>query len=431
MQIQLENTGALERRMTVRLPTDQLESRVRARMQELSRTVRLKGFRPGKVPPKVLEQRFGGEVRREALTDVIGSSFREAVRQQNLRPAMPPSIELPSDGGPELEYTATFEVMPEIGSIDVANLEVVRVEAEVTEADIDRMIETLREQRRQWNKVDRGAEPGDMVLFEFVAEADGFRWPEAGMERAGTILGTGALFPEFEAMLAGAQAGDERSGELVFPDGFREASLAGRTAKVTIRVMRVQTSALPALDDAFFASFGVREGGLERFRAEVRANLERELGIALRARRKASVIEKLLATYTDFELPKGMVAAEQQALEAQARQRAEQAGQPAPTAPELFAREAETRVRAFLLIDEIARQQGIAPDADRVRQELLSIASTYEEPEKVIELYARDQQLMSNLRNRVLEDQIVDWVFAHARVVSQPATFAEVMRPGA
>lgn len=431
MQIQLENTGALERRMTVRLPSDQIESRVRARMQELSRTVRLKGFRPGKVPAKVLEQRFGGEVRREALTDVIGSSFREAVRQQNLRPAMPPSIALPSEGGAELEYTATFEVMPEIGAIDVSNLEVVRVEADVAEGDIDRMVETLREQRRQWNRVDRGAEPGDMVLFEFAAEAEALRWPETGMERAGTILGSGALFPEFEAMLAGASADEERSGELSFPAGFREDSLAGRTAKVSIRVMRVQTSALPALDDAFFASFGVREGGLERFRADVRANLERELGNALRGRRKVGVIEKLLSTYAGFELPQGMVVAERQALEAQARQRAEQAGQPVPTDLPMLAREAETRVRAFLLIDEIARQQGIVPDADRVREELLSIASTYEEPEKVIDLYVRDQQLMANLRNRVLEDQIVDWVLGHARVVAQQASFAEVMQPGA
>jgi trigger factor len=431
MQIQLENTGALERRMTVRLPSDQVETRVRARMQELSRTVRLKGFRPGKVPAKVIEQRFGGEVRREALTDVIGSSFREAVRQQNLRPAMPPSIALPSEGGAEIEYTATFEVMPEIGAIDVSNLEVVRVEAEVGESDIDRMIETLREQRRQWNRVERVAEAGDMVLFEFAAEADGFRWPEGGMERAGTILGSGALFPEFEAMLAGVVAGEERTGELAFPAGFREAALAGRNAKVTVRIMRVQASALPAIDEAFFASFGIREGGLERFRADVRANLDRELGNALRARRKASVIEKLLSTYAGFELPQAMVSAEREALEANARQRAEQAGQPVPTDPALFVREAETRVRAFLLIDEIARQQQIAPDADRVREELMSIASTYEEPEKVIELYVRDQQLMANLRNRVLEDQIVDWVLANARVVSHSASFTEVMQPGA
>lgn len=431
MQIQLENTGALERRMTVRLPSDQVESRVRARMQELARTVRLKGFRPGKVPAKVLEQRFGGEVRREAMTDAIGSSFRDAVRQQNLRPAMPPSIAVPSDTGAEIEYTATFEVMPEIGPIDVSNLEVVRVDAEVGEGDVERMVETLREQRRQWNRVDRGAEPGDMVLFEFAAEAEGLRWPETGMERAGTILGSGALFPEFEAMLAGAKADETRTGELAFPAAFREPALAGRTANVTIRIVRVQASALPALDDAFFASFGVREGGLERFRADVRANLERELGNALRARRKASVIEKLLSTYTHFDLPQGMVNAEREALEAQARQRAEQAGQPAPSDPALFAREAETRVRAFLLIDEIARQQGITPDAARVREELLSIASTYEEPEKVVDLYVRDQQLMANLRNRVLEDQIVDWVLDHARVLPQPATFAEVMQPGA
>jgi trigger factor len=431
MQIQLEHTGALGRRLTVRLPSEQVESRVRARMQELSRTVRLKGFRPGKVPAKVLEQRFGGEVRREALTDVIGSSFREAVRQQNLRPAMPPSIDLPAESGSEIEYTATFEVMPEIGAIDVSNLEVVRVEATVDESDVDRMIETLREQRRQWNRVDRAAETGDMVLFEFFAEADGFRWPETGMERAGTILGSGALFPEFEGLLAGASADEERTAELRFPSGFREPALAGRTAKVAIRVVRVQASALPAVDEAFFASFGIREGGLERFRADVRANLERELGNALRARRKAAVIEKLLSTYADFELPKAMVAAERDAIYASARQQAEQAGLTPPSDPSAFEREAETRIRAFLLIDEIARQQRIVPDPERVRSELMSIASTYEEPERVIELYARDQQLMANLRNRVLEDQVVDWVLDHARVVAQPATFAEIMRPGA
>lgn len=431
MQIQLENTGALGRRMTVRLPSDQVESRVRARMQELSRTVRLKGFRPGKVPAKVIEQRFGGEVRREALSDIIGSSFRDAIRQENLRPAMPPSIALPSDAGAEIEYTATFEVMPEIGAVDVSNLEVVRVDAEVGEADIDRMVVTLREQRRQWSRVERGAESADMVLFEFVAEAEGFRWPEVGMERAGTIVGSGALFPEFESMLVGAKADEERSGDLVFPEGFRESALAGRTAKVTIRVIRVQSSALPDVDDAFFASFGVREGGLARFRDDVRANLERELANALRARRKASVIEKLLAVNSGFELPRGMIDAECQALEAQARQQAEQSGRPLPAGPDVFVREAEMRVRAFLLIDEIARQQGIAPDTDRVREDLLSIASTYEEPEKVIELYVRDQQLMANLRNRVLEDQIVDWVLVNARVVAQPAGFTDVMQPGA
>jgi trigger factor len=430
MQIQLENTGALGRRMTVRLPSDQVESRVRTRMQELSRTVRLKGFRPGKVPAKVIEQRFGGEVRREALSDVIGSSFRDAIRQENLRPAMPPSIAMPSGAGAEIEYTATFEVMPEIGAIDVGNLEVVRLDAEVGESDIDRMVETLREQRRQWNKVDRGAEPGDMVLFEFMAESDDVRWPENGMERAGTILGSGALFPAFEAMLAGVKADDERTADLSFPEGFREAALAGRVAKVSLHVIRVQTSTLPEVDEVFFQSFGVREGGLEKFRADVRANLERELANALRARRKASVIEKLLSVNSDFELPKGMIDAECQALEARARQIAEQSGRPAPSGPDAFVREAELRVRAFLLIDEIARQQGITPDTDRVREDLLSIASTYEEPEKVIELYVRDQQLMANLRNRVLEDQIVDWVLVNARVVAQPAGFADVMQPG-
>jgi trigger factor len=231
-------------------------------------------------------------------------------------------------------------------------------------------------------------------------------------------------------MLAGVKADDERTADLSFPEGFREAALAGRVAKVSLHVIRVQTSTLPEVDEVFFQSFGVREGGLEKFRADVRANLERELANALRARRKASVIEKLLSVNSDFELPKGMIDAECQALEAQARQIAEQSGRPAPSGPDAFVREAELRVRAFLLIDEIARQQGITPDTDRVREDLLSIASTYEEPEKVIELYVRDQQLMANLRNRVLEDQIVDWVLVNARVVAQPAGFADVMQPG-
>jgi len=432
MQIEVENTGALERRLTVRLPSATLNDKVRERMQELSRTVRLKGFRPGKVPAKVLEQRFGSDVRREVLGDVIGSSFREAVRQQNLRPAMPPRIASAPESGENIEYTATFEVIPEIGAVEVSAMEVGRLDAEVSDADVDRMIDTLREQRRQWQRVERPAQVGDMVVFEFSVDVDGVRFPQSGSERAGTILGSGALFPAFEALLDGVVADDVRTGELSFPADFGESSLAGNNGQVELRVLRVQTSSLPEIDAIFFSSFGIREGGLERFRTDVRANLERELSNALRARRKSIVIEKLLATYSEFELPSSMVEAEHQALLAQIKERAEKAGQSLDGLDvSAFARDAQLRVRAFLLVDEIARQQNIIPDQSRLRSELSSIASTFEEPEKVIELYARDPQLMSGLRNRILEDQVVEWVLGHAKVIAQPATFAEVMQPTA
>jgi trigger factor len=429
MQVSLESVGTLERRLTVRFPAAQVESRVRARIQELGRTVRIKGFRPGKVPASVLEQRFGAQVRNEAMSDAISSSYQEALRQQNLRPAMAPSISARAAEGNEIEYTAVFEVVPELPAIDVSGLQVTRTVSAVEDADVDRMIDTLRQQRRSWEVVERPAAAGDMVLFEYAATSDGARWPLEGFERAGTILGAGALFAEFEALLASAASGASRQGEVAFPASFREPTLAGKTASVEVRVVRVQEARLPEVDDAFIASFGVRDGGLERFRADVRANLQRELDAAVRGRTKADAVSKLLAAWADLEVPKALVDTESQALLSQAQQNAKRAGVQPPADAGLFRRDAESRVRAFVLLSEIARQNAIAPDPQRVNEMLATIASTYEEPEKVVELYARDAELMSTLRNRVVEDQVVDWVVAHAAVTEQRLGFTELMQP--
>jgi trigger factor len=268
------------------------------------------------------------------------------------------------------------------------------------------------------------------VLFEYAATADGQRFPAEGRERAGTILGAGALFSEFESLLAGAAAGESRSGSVVFPANFREASMAGKSAAVEAAVIRVQEARLPEIDDAFMASFGVREGGLERFRADVRANLERELNAAVRGRTKSDAITKLLAAWADLEVPRGLVEAEAKALLGQAQQNAQRAGVQPPSDLGLFQKDAESRVRAFVLLGEIARQNAIAPDPRRVNEMLATIASTYEEPEKVVELYARDAELMGSLRNRVVEDQVVDWVVEHAKVSEQRMSFTELMQPG-
>ncbi len=430
MQVSIENTGSLQRKLTVRLPAEQVESRVRERISELGRTVRLKGFRPGKIPNKVIEQRFGQQLRNEVLSEVMRSSFQEAVQQEKLRPAMAPSIT--SNSNPpagEIEFTATFEVVPDIGPIDVASIEVVRTVASVDESDVDRMIETLRMQRRTFAPVERGAAAGDMVVFEYAATTPSGRHPAEGTDRAGTIVGSGAFLPEFEDGLLGARVDESRSFEVSFPAGFREPALAGQSAKVEARVIKVQEAHLPALDDAFIAAFGVKEGSMERFRKDVRSNLERELEGTLRARLKGETMDRLVKAHQSLEVPASMVAAEARAMLGQAQQQARQAGVDAPQSAQPFEPAATQRVRAFLLLNEIGRQNSIQIDQRRVADTLAVIASTYEEPEKVVELYSRDAELMTGLRNRVMEEQAVDWILAHARVSERPSTFEQVMQP--
>ncbi|MGA9420970.1 MAG: trigger factor [Rhodanobacteraceae bacterium] len=425
MHVSVENLGTLGRKLTVRIPADNLETTVRTRIQEMGRNARLKGFRPGKVPPKVIEQRFGKQIRNEALSEMINSSFQEVVAQEKLRPAIQPAISTsgtPDNG--EIEYTATFEVMPELDQIDVSSLDITRTRANVEDADIDRMIETLRLQRRGWNQVERPAGIDDMVLFEYTAQGSGFRHPESGSDRVGSILGSGALFSEFENKLVGHATGDEFDLELVFPADFRVALLAGRTASVHVRIMRVQEPHLPDVDEAFASSFGVKQGGMAQFRADVRANLERELNDALTARLKQVTIHQLMATHPDLDLPQGMVENEARAL-------AQQANPDAADAFDSYLPTARERVAAGLLLAEVARQNDIRVDTRRVSQALAVIASTYEEPEKVVELYSRDPQIMGGLRNRVLEDQVVEWIAEHADVSEQTLSFNEVMRPGA
>lgn len=425
MQVSIENVGSLGRKLTVRLPAQRLEETVRSRMQEMGRTARLKGFRPGKVPTKVIEQRFGSQIRNEALSEMIGSSFQEAVNQEKLRPAVQPQIATtgrPENG--EIEYTATFEVLPEIGKIDVSALEIARPVADVTDPDIDQMIETLRLQRRNWVQVERAAHDGDMVLFEYAAESDGVRHPETGNDRVGAILGSAAYSAELEALLDGKQAGDEFSGQVAFPTTFRVQALAGKTAQISGKVVRVQESQLPEVDEAFAKSFGVTEGGLEKFREDVRVNLERELKGALMARLKGAAIDKLVDAHPELEVPQTMI-------ENEARMLARQANAGGADAHIAYLPVARRRVSAGLLIAELARQNDIRLDSSRVSEALASIASTYEEPEKVVELYTRDPQLMSALQNRVIEDQVVEWIAEHAQHSEQKLSFNEVMRPGA
>lgn len=431
MQVSVENTSSLERRMTVSIPADRLSSVIDGRLRDMAGKANLKGFRKGKVPAKVIEQRFGDQIRSEAFGELVRASFDQAVRQENVRIAGQPSIQAdPGAAENEIRYTATFEIVPDFGTIDVSQLQIVRVHAQVEDADIDHMIDTLRQQRRTWEPVSRPAQVGDLVAVETFAATASARVPESGAEKGATVIGSGVMFPELEAQLSGMSAGDEREVEVNFPADWRVPALAGQSAKVTLKATQVSEPKVPEADEAFVKSFGVKSGKLEVFRQEVRANLERELKGMLMSRLRAEVAQKLVAAYSHVELPAKLIEAEARNLAANAQQQARQQGQTDAVYPfDQFMVPARNRVAAGLLVGEIARQNGLKLDFNRVKETLSLIASTYEEPKQVIELYRNDPNLMSGLQNRVMEEQVIDWVAERAQSTDQNLSFTEAMRP--
>jgi trigger factor len=433
MQVSLENTANLERRLTVSLPAERLDGVVGERLREMARTANIKGFRRGKVPTKVIEQRFGPQVRNEAYGELIRNSFGEAIRQQKLHVAGTPDIKAePAGSDGEIRYTATFEVVPEFGKIDPTQLKIVRPTATIDESDIDGMIETLRQQRRTWEVVERGAEPGDLVNVETFAVTSAGRMPAEGADRGATVLGSNVMFPELETQLAGMKAGDEREVDVTFPANWRVAELAGQAAKVTLKAVKVSAPHLPEVDEAFVRSFGIKGGKIEQFRKEVRANLERELKGNLMQRLRAEVAEKLVAAHADVELPPRLIEGEARNMAATAEQQARQQGQAnAKFSADQFMAAARNRTAAGLLVGEIARQNDLRLDSKRLNETLQLIASTYEDPSQVIELYRNDPNLMSGLRNRVMEEQVIDWIAERADATEKTLTFSELMRPAA
>jgi trigger factor len=427
MQVSVENIGKLERKLTVKIPAERFETQVSTRIAEMGRTVRLKGFRPGKVPTTVIKQRYGDQVRNEVLSDLIGSTLREAVAQENLQPIANPSIDTtgkPEDG--EIAYTATFEIMPEFPEIDVTALEIKRPVASVADVDIDKMLETLRQQRRSFDEVDRPSAEGDFVMFEYAAAADDYRFPSEGLERAGSVLGSGTLFKALDEALTDRKAGDAFDQEITFPEDFRNDQLAGKVPKVSFKIIKVQAPKLPEIDAEFVKLFGIADGDLVAFRKEVRANLERELKGALMGRLKSEVAERLSDAHGELDVPNQMVQSEARGLAAGSVPKDQQ---PSPELVKSAMPMARKRVIAGLLMGEIARKQEIKIDRKRIAEQLAAIASTYEEPEQVIELYNGDPQLMSGLQNRVMEDQVAEWVAEHAKTTEQELSFDEVMRP--
>lgn len=430
MQVSVEELGGLERRLTVQLPAARIEQEIEQRLQDLSRRVKLDGFRPGKVPLKVVKRMYGGQVRQEVLGELMQSSFQEAVSGQNLRPAAGPQISPSAAAEGDFAYAATFEVLPEFELQGFEGIAVERPVAEVSDADIDSMLETLRKQRTVWTPVERPAQTGDRVTVSFEGTIDGVAFPGGKGDDVPVVLGAGGMLPDFENGLIGIAAGEAREIAVSFPEGYHAQELAGRTARFALNAGVVAEPSLPPVDEEFAKAFGVEDGSVESLRAALRDNMTRELGQGIKTRVKKQVMDALLAA-NPIELPKVLVTEEIDRI-------AQQAGFPAASAGNaeadkikegVFAEEARRRVALGLLISKLVMQEKLTADPARVVEQLTTMASTYQDPNEVMQWYLKNPQAMEGLRALALEDTVVDWVLARASVTEQPSTFDAVMRP--
>lgn len=416
--------------MEVQVPAERVEKAVDERLQRMSRTVRLKGFRPGKVPVKVVRQQFGQQVRQEVLGDVMQSTFNEAVVQEKLTPAAGPRIEpINLEQGGDLKYRAIFEVLPQIELKGVESLSVERPTAQVAEGDVDAMIQNLREQRPAYAVVEREARDTDRVTVDFEGTIDGQPFEGGKAENYPIDIGAGRMLADFEAGLRGVKAGDSKDIELTFPPNY-QANLAGKQARFAINVKQVEERTLPELNDEFAKLYGVDEGGIERLRAEVQENMERELGEAIKARVKKQVLDGLLAA-NPIELPKSMVDAQVRELQIDAARRmgARDASQIPP--PEGFQDAARRRVALSLLIGEIIRTASIQVDQTQVQARFEELAAQYPDQGQALQQYRSNPQFRRQMEAAVLEDQVIDWLSQRAQVTDKPSSFKEIMNFGA
>lgn len=429
MQVSVETTSSIERRMTVGVPAERIETEVNKRLQQTARRAKIPGFRPGKVPMNIIRQRYEDSARQEVLGDLIQSSFYEAVVQEKLNPAGAPSVEPKAfEKGQALEYVATFEVFPEFEVTGLESIAVERLQAEVSDADVDNMLDILRKQNTRFEVVERAAENGDQLNIDFVGTVDGEVFAGGSAKGAPLVLGSGRMIPGFEEGLVGAKAGEERVLSVTFPEDYQNLDLAGKAAEFAVTVNSVAAPQLPELNDDFFALFGVKEGGLEGFRAEVRKNMERELRQAIKSKVKSQVMDGLLAA-NSVEVPKALVGNEVNRLRVQAVQQFGGSIDPQQLPAELFEEQAKRRVQLGLLVAEVVKQFEIKADEERVRALIEEMAAAYQEPEQVVAWYYKNAQQLDEVRSVVLEEQVVDTVLQKANVTDKQVSYEEAVKP--
>ena len=431
MQVSVEALNDLERRVTVQVPAEQVSREIQSRLQALSRQIKMAGFRPGKVPFKMVKQLHGHQVQAEVVTELMEQSLRDALTQEKLNPLSQPRIDpKPLEEGQDFEYSVTFEILPPFETTGVEVLQIERPVADITEQDVDEMIETLRWQQASWSPVERPADWNDQMELDFTGAIDGQSFPGHQAKNTSLILGRKMAFPELEQKLVGLSPGVEAEFDITFPPDYPARNVAGRTVHLQVKVHRVEEATLPEIDDAFAARYDIHEGGLARLRQSLRDNMERELREGIKTTIKHQVLQGLLQA-NPIALPQALVNQE-------IDQMAAQMGFSVNTKDEealrqlknhLFSAQARRRLILGLLLTDLATRNHIELDEQRVRDFLQSMAATYEEPEQWIKACEQDAKAMDSVRDLAFENQVIDWVLERAQVTEKPSSFAEIMAP--
>ena len=423
MQVSVEAGEGLERKLKIQIPTETVDMQVESRLKSMLPRVKIDGFRPGKVPLKVVKQHYGAQVFQEVAGELIQNSFRDALTQENLNPAGEPSIS--TDGikqGVPLEFTATFEIYPEVELAAVADIKLEKIKASVTDADVDTMIETLRKQRSSWSVVERTAGDGDKVVIDFKGRVDGEAFEGGSAEDVPVVIGSASMIPGFEANLNGLKAGDETTFKVTFPDDYNAERLAGKEAEFEVTVKAVEESSLPEVDEEFAKSFGVEDGSTDKLREDIRGNMARELENRIRTEMKNAVMDQLLEK-NPIDVPAAIVQQEAETLQKQTATQMPGSEQ----AVEAYMNDATRRVKLGLILAEVVKTAAIQPDAEKVRQRVETMSKDYEDPDEFVRYYQSNPQLLRGIETLVMEDMVVDWIIDQAQVNETERSFDDLM----
>lgn len=431
MQASLETLSTLERRLKVAVPIQQIDSEIESRLKRLQRTAKLHGFRPGKVPMKVVAQQYGPQVRQEVLGDTVERTFGEAVREKNLRVAGFPRIETQRDGAAEeaFEFTATFEVFPEVTIGDLTQATVDNPVVAVGDAEIDKTIEVLRKQRTEYEKVERAAASGDVVVMDYTGTIDGVPFEGGSAKGQAVVLGEGRLLPDFEAQVTGMAPGQSRVVELVFPEDYHGKEVAGKKASFDVTLISVQQANMPPVDADFARSLGIEDGDIGKMRDDIRANLEREVRRRVQARVKDQVLKALMDN-AQLEVPKVLIEMEMDRLVAGAAESLKARGmaEQASSMPrDVFEPEARRRVVIGLVLAELVKAEKIKAEPEQVRSVIDDYAQSYERPEDVVRWYYQSPERLREVESVVIENNVVDWVLKRVQVVDKTTDFDDLM----
>jgi trigger factor len=431
MQVSVESVNTIERRITVGVPAERIETEVQKRLQQASQTARIDGFRPGKVPFRVIKQRYGESVRQEVAEEVMRESYGAALTQENLKPVGPPTIEAKElVEGKDLEFVATIEIFPEIKLADLSELEFETIKASVEDSDVDVMIETLREQHPTMVEVKRNAKLKDQVVLDYIGSLDGSEFLGGTAQDQTLVLGSNTMIPGFEDGLVGLKKGDEKVLSLQFPAEYHAEELAGKDVEFKVTVKSVSEPVLPELNDEFYAKFGVTEGGNDKFREEIARNMSRELKAAIKNKTKTRLLDVLIKAH-DFDLPSTLVEGEVGRLRDQMLQQlgGGQGIDPSNLPIELFKPEAEKRVSSGLVINQYIQANKIKPDEARLRALIEEMASTYEDPKHVIDYIYGDDKQLAQFRSMSMEDQVMEVIISQMKVNEIAMPYADAIKP--